>query len=389
GMSQSVPTTFMPDDSTAQITAANLTVVRNNAIANGTETNEVKAIVTDAGNNLLSGHTVSFSANNGGMVTTVIGTTGTDGIATATITNMTAGDTLVEATVNGMSQSVPTTFMPDDSTAQITAANLTVVRNKAIANGTETNEVKAIVTDAGNNLLSGHTVSFSADNGGMVTTVIGTTGTDGIATATITNMTEGTTSLEATVNSMSQSVPTIFIPDDSTAQITAANLTVVRNNAIANGTETNEVKAIVTDAGNNLLSGHTVSFSADNGGMVTTVIGTTGTDGIATATITNMTAGDTLVEATVNGMSQSVPTTFMPDDSTAQITAANLTVVRNNAIANGTETNEVKAIVTDTGNNLLSGHTVSFSADNGGMVTTVIGTTGTDGIATATITNMT
>ncbi|WP_227719941.1 Ig-like domain-containing protein, partial [Yersinia proxima] len=79
------------------------------------------------------------------------------------------------------------------------------------------NEVKAIVTDAGNNLLSGHTVSFSADNGGMVTTVIGTTGTDGIATATITNMTEGTTSLEATVNSMSQSVPTIFIPDDSTA----------------------------------------------------------------------------------------------------------------------------------------------------------------------------
>ncbi|MGH1500475.1 YrIlm family inverse autotransporter adhesin [Yersinia proxima] len=389
GMNQSVPTIFIPDDSTAQITAANLTVVRNNAIANGTDANEVKAIVTDAGNNPLSGHAVSFSADNGGMVTTVIGTTGTDGIATATITNMTAGDTLVEATVNGMSQSVPTTFMPDDSTAQITAANLTVVRNNAIANGTDANEVKAIVTDAGNNLLSGHTVSFSADNGGMVTTVIGTTGTDGIATATITNMTEGTTSLEATVNSMSQSVPTIFIPDDSTAQITAANLTVVRNNAIANGTETNEVKAIVTDAGNNLLSGHTVSFSADNGGMVTTVIGTTGTDGIATATITNMTAGDTLVEATVNGMSQSVPTTFMPDDSTAQITAANLTVVRNNAIADGTETNEVKAIVTDTGNNLLSGHTVSFSADNGGMVTTVIGTTGTDGIATATITNMT
>ncbi|MGH1530699.1 YrIlm family inverse autotransporter adhesin, partial [Yersinia proxima] len=83
----------------------------------------------------------------------------------------------------------------------------------------------------------------------------------------------------------------VVIP--STAKIMEANLTVVRNNAIANGTETNEVKAIVTDAGNNRLSGHAVSFSADNGGMVTTVIGTTGTDGIATATITNMTAGDT------------------------------------------------------------------------------------------------
>ncbi|WP_322740161.1 Ig-like domain-containing protein [Yersinia massiliensis] len=68
--------------------------------------------------------------------------------------------------MNGVSQSVPTTFEPDDSTAQITAANLTVVRDNASANGTETNEVKAMVTDAGNNLLSGHVVSFEADNGG-------------------------------------------------------------------------------------------------------------------------------------------------------------------------------------------------------------------------------
>ncbi|AHM76692.2 hypothetical protein LC20_06202 (plasmid) [Yersinia hibernica] len=389
GVSQSVPTTFEPDDSTAQITAANLTVVRDNAIANGTETNEVKAIVTDAGNNPLSGHVVSFEADNGAKVTTVIGTTGADGVATATVTNMTAGTTTVKATVNGVSQSVPTTFEPDDSTAQITAANLTVVRDNAIANGTETNEVKAIVTDAGNNPLSGHVVSFEADNGAVVTTVIGTTGADGVATATVTNMTAGTTTVKATVNGVSQSVPTTFEPDDSTAQITAANLTVVRDNAIANGTETNEVKAIVTDAGNNPLSGHVVSFEADNGAKVTTVIGTTGADGVATATVTNMTAGTTTVKATVNGVSQSVPTTFEPDDSTAQITAANLTVVRDNAIANGTETNEVKAIVTDAGNNPLSGHVVSFEADNGAKVTTVIGTTGADGVATATVTNMT
>ncbi|MCB5320256.1 inverse autotransporter beta domain-containing protein, partial [Yersinia massiliensis] len=287
--------------STAQITAANLTVVRDNAIANGTATNEVKAMVTDAGNNPLSGHVVSFEADNGGVVTTVIGTTGADGVATATVTNMTAGTTTVKATVNGVSQSVPTTFEPDDSTAQITAANLTVVRDNASANGTETNEVKAMVTDAGNNPLSGHVVSFEADNGAVVTTVIGTTGADGVATATVTNMTAGTTTVKATVNGVSQSVPTTFEPDDSTAQITAANLTVVRDNASANGTETNEVKAIVTDAGNNPLSGHVVSFEADNGATVVTAISTTGADGIATTTVTNMTAGTTTVKATVNG----------------------------------------------------------------------------------------
>ncbi|WP_320407262.1 YrIlm family inverse autotransporter adhesin [Yersinia proxima] len=248
------------------------------------------------------------------------------------------------------------------STAKIMEANLTVVRNNAIANGTETNEVKAIVTDAGNNRLSGHAVSFSADNGSMVTTVIGTTGADGVATATITNMTEGTTSLEATVNGMSQSVPTIFTPDDSTAQITAANLTVVRNNAIADGTETNEVKAIVTDAGNNLLSGHTVSFSANNGGMVTTVIGTTGTDGIATATITNMTAGTTSVKATVNGMSQTKGVNF------TQVLNIKIETTQNNAIS-GEESNTVKATVSDKNGNRINNVKVDFTSSESSGIT--------------------
>ncbi|WP_227728940.1 YrIlm family inverse autotransporter adhesin, partial [Yersinia proxima] len=248
------------------------------------------------------------------------------------------------------------------STAKIMEANLTVVRNNAIANGTETNEVKAIVTDAGNNRLSGHAVSFSADNGSMVTTVIGTTGADGVATATMTNMTAGTTSVKATVNGMNQSVPTIFIPDDSTAQITAANLTVVRNNAIANGTDANEVKAIVTDTGNNLLSGHTVSFSADNGGMVTTVIGTTGTDGIATATITNMTAGTTSVKATVNGMSQTKGVNF------TQVLNIKIETTQNNAIS-GEESNTVKATVSDKNGNRINNVKVDFTSSESSGIT--------------------
>ncbi|WP_227734688.1 YrIlm family inverse autotransporter adhesin, partial [Yersinia proxima] len=248
------------------------------------------------------------------------------------------------------------------STAKIMEANLTVVRNNAIANGTETNEVKAIVTDAGNNRLSGHAVSFSADNGSMVTTVIGTTGADGVATATMTNMTAGTTSVKATVNGMNQSVPTIFIPDDSTAQITAANLTVVRNNAIANGTDANEVKAIVTDAGNNPLSGHTVSFSADNGGMVTTVIGTTGTDGIATATITNMTAGTTSVKATVNGMSQTKGVNF------TQVLNIKIETTQNNAIS-GEESNTVKATVSDKNGNRINNVKVDFTSSESSGIT--------------------
>ncbi|WP_139241362.1 Ig-like domain-containing protein, partial [Yersinia ruckeri] len=73
--------------------------------------------------------------------------------------------------------------------------------------------------------------------------------------------------------------------------LTAANLTVTSDNAVANGTATNGVQARVTDAHSNPVAGQSVSFTATNGATVTTVIGTTGADGIATATLTNTAAG--------------------------------------------------------------------------------------------------
>ncbi|MCK8595126.1 inverse autotransporter beta domain-containing protein, partial [Yersinia ruckeri] len=123
------------------------------------------------------------------------------------------------------------------------------------------------------------------------------------------------------------------------ATLTAANLTVTSDNAVANGTATNGVQARVTDAHSNPVAGQSVSFTATNGATVTTVIGTTGADGIATATLTNTAAGHSVVTAKVNGSSQTVSTTVVADDSTAALTAANLTVTSDNAVANGTATN--------------------------------------------------
>ncbi|WP_269212177.1 inverse autotransporter beta domain-containing protein, partial [Yersinia massiliensis] len=113
--------------------------------------------------------------------------------------------------------------------------------------------------------------------------------------------------------------------------ITAANLTVTSDNAPANNTATNSVQAIVTDAGGNPVAGQSVTFSANNGASVTTVIGTTGANGIATATLTNSTVGTTAVTATVNGTSTTVNTQFIADSHTATITAANLRVTADNA----------------------------------------------------------
>ncbi len=183
--------------------------------------------------------------------------------------------------------------------------------------------MQATVTDARGNTVAGQMVSFSASNGAIITTVIETTGADGIATATLTSSTAGISSVTATVNGKSQTVDVNFKADESTAEITAANLTVTTDNAVADGTATNAVQATVTDARGNTVAGQMVSFSASNGALITTVIETTGADGIATATLTSSTAGISSVTATVNGKSQTVDVNFAKESSFTNITANN------------------------------------------------------------------
>lgn len=114
------------------------------------------------------------------------------------------------------------------------------------------------------------------------------------------------------------------------ATLTAANLTVTSDNAVANGTATNGVQARVTDAHSNPVAGQSVSFTATNGATVTTVIGTTGADGIATATLTNTAAGHSVVTATVNGSSQTVSTTVVAVPAFTGVSVNGTTFATNN-----------------------------------------------------------
>ncbi|MBG6245486.1 hypothetical protein CS369_13145 [Candidatus Symbiopectobacterium sp. 'North America'] len=152
--------------------------------------------------------------------------------------------------------------------------------------------------------------------------------------------------------------------EPSTASITKANLTTTTNNALANGIESNAVQVLVTDASGNAVAGQSVDFTADNGATLTTVIGTTGADGIATATLTSTRAGTSVVTATVNGKDQMVNTLFIADHSTATIADADFTV-GSGAAANTEQSNALKAVVKDGNGNLVSGITVTFVVTSG------------------------
>ncbi|MEQ5372358.1 Ig-like domain-containing protein, partial [Morganella morganii] len=131
--------TFKADKGTATITDANLTVVTDNAVADGAAKNRLKAVVTDANGNVVPDAAVVFTAGNGGLPVTQTVTTGADGSALFDVTNIRAGVTGVTAAVNGMSVSKDVTFKVDTGTATITDANLTVVTDNAVADGAAKN----------------------------------------------------------------------------------------------------------------------------------------------------------------------------------------------------------------------------------------------------------
>ncbi|ECJ2314670.1 hypothetical protein FNI86_24085, partial [Salmonella enterica subsp. salamae] len=147
------------------------------------------------------------------------------------------------------------------------------------------------------------------------------------------------------------------------------------------GTATNAVQAKVTDANGNVVPNATVNFSAGNGGAITTAAVTTDANGLASTTLTNVTAGVTKVTAAVDGHSQSVDTTFVADSSSATIINGDLVVTKDNAKADGTATNAVQAKVTDANGNVVPNVTVNFSAGNGGAIITAAVTTDANGLA--------
>ncbi|HAV1831969.1 TPA: hypothetical protein JG914_004856, partial [Enterobacter hormaechei subsp. steigerwaltii] len=86
------------------------------------------------------------------------------------------------------------------------------------------------------------------------------------------------------------------------AQINAGDLTVVADNAVANGIVGNSVQVKVTDSQGNAIAEQDVSFSASNGATIAAQ-GRTDSKGEMLMTVTSKTAGVSTIIARVNGRS--------------------------------------------------------------------------------------
>ncbi|HBA9084577.1 TPA: hypothetical protein J1286_004890, partial [Escherichia coli] len=369
--------TFVADVRTAQI--ADLVVIKDGSEADGSTANTLQVRVTDAFGNALAGQTVSVTADNSAMVASTV-ITGPDGTVEISVTSQIAGTSAVTASINNSSLSRNVTFVADVSTAQI--AVLEVTQDNAVADGATANTLQVKVTDAFGNALAGQTVSVMADNGATVAPTM-TTKPDGTVEISVTSQTAGTSAVTATINSSSQSRNVTFVADVRTAKI--ADLVVSQDNAVADGSTANTLRARVTDAFGNALAGQTVSVTAGNGATVAPVV-TTQPDGTVEISVISQTAGVSAVTATINNSTASQNVMFIADVRTAQI--ADLVVTQDGSVADGSMANTLQVKVTDANGNTLAGQTVSVLADNGATgAPTVI--TGQDGTVEISVTSQT
>ncbi len=375
--SQSRNVTFIADVSTAQI--ADLVVIKDDSVADGAMANTLRVRVTDAFGNALAGQTVSVMAGNGATVApTVI--TEPDGTVEISVTSQTAGISAVTASINSSSQSRDVTFIADVRTAKI--AELEVIRDNAVADGSTANTLQVKVTDANDNTLAGQAVSVLAGNSATVASTV-TTKPDGTVEISVTSQTAGTSTVTASINSSSLSRNVTFVADVSTAKI--ADLVVIQDNSVADGAMANTLRMRVTDAFGNTLGGQTVSVTADNSAMVASTV-ITGPDGTVEISVTSQTAGISIVTASINNSSLSRDVTFVADVRTAQI--ADLVVIKDGSEADGLTANTLQVRVTDAFGNALAGQTVSVLADNGATVAPTV-TTQPDGTVEISVTSQT
>ncbi|KAA5817242.1 beta strand repeat-containing protein, partial [Yersinia pestis] len=354
-----------------------LTAPVNGAVADGVNTNSVQAVVSDSGGNPVTGAAVVFSsANATAQITTVIGTTGADGIATATLTNTVAGTSNVVATVDTVNANIDTAFVA----GAVATITLSVPVNDATADGADTNQVDALVQDANGNAITGAAVVFSSTNGADIIVPTMNTGVNGVASTLLTHTQSGVSNVVATIDTVNANIDTTFVA----GAVAAITLTTPVDGAVADGANSNSVQAVVTDSGGNVVTGATVVFSSSNAtAQITTVIGTTGADGIATATLTNTVAGTSNVVATVDTVNANIDTTFVAG-AVATIT---LSVPVNDATADGVDTNQVDALVQDANGNAITGAAVVFSSTNGADIIVPTMNTGVNGVASTLLTH--
>ncbi|MBV4355685.1 Ig-like domain-containing protein [Pinibacter aurantiacus] len=363
--------------------ATAISVVTDNAKADGSATDQIKVHVVDANGNPVANTSVTFAktAGSGTFIGSVTVTTDANGDAFITMTSTVAGVNSITATIGGTpvvnGSPAKATFVADVPSVTNPATNISVTQNNATANGTATDQIKVHVVDANGNKVAGATVVFTQANGSGTFTSATTVTTDanGDAFITMTSTVAGSNDITATVNGTvitnGSPAKAVFVADVPKTNVPTTKLTVTKNNAAADGVDVDKITAHITDANGNPVAGATVVFTkaSGSGTFTTSVTVITDANGDAVVSMTSTAAGSNDITATVNGSAitngSPAKAVFKADVPSVTNPATAMTVVQDNAKANGTDADKIKVHVVDANGNPVQGATVVFTSTSG------------------------
>lgn len=223
------------------------------------------------------------------------------------------------AALAGCSDNTASSGTTPTPTGATTAASiqLLVSSQQMLSSATASTVLTAVVLDATGQTMSGKAVIFSkgADSSAYFSNITATTGTDGVATATLnigTNMANRVVSVSATVDT---AVGT------NTVTVTGTTIAISGNTSLALNAST-ALSVIVKDSTGVAVPGVTLTVASQNGNNPNPAIGITDSTGQITATVTATNAGTTGTDVlTVTGAGASQTQTLTINSASFAITA--------------------------------------------------------------------
>ncbi len=320
----------------------------------------ITALVTDANNNTITGATVTFSASSGVLAVSQ-GTTDANGAAIATLASgsdqsnrvitvtATAGTVTGKVTVNVIGTALSITG--PQALVEPGSATYTVILKNASATG-----------------ISGQAVALTSANGNTLSAASVTTDDNGQATFTVTAAAGGADTITATA---------LGITATETISVSTQNFAITApvNGAAINIGVVRPVTVVWTNAGAPVV-GQTINFAATRG-TLSAATAVTDATGSASVTISSTTSGPAVVSATGTGVSTQTSIDFIATNPSAISVQASPSTIP----VSGQST--ITAVVRDPSNNLVEGHSVTFSlADvTGGTLSLASALTNSQGVA--------
>ncbi|MHB8090137.1 MAG: Ig-like domain-containing protein, partial [Syntrophales bacterium] len=342
------------------------------------------ALVKDSQNRAMEGQTVDFSATSGmltdlksvtdanGMATAKLGAGGDPTDRTITLTALTGGKTATNAVaVTGTNISI-------DPPAFSLPFNDPIGKQLTIS-----------LKDSAGGAIAGKTVSVASSTGKSSFTPASTYTTDssGQVKVTVKNATDtGSDTITASA---------IGVSSQATLTINNAKLTVKTDTLKANAEvpiNTAQPFTVTYTEGGTAVAGKTVYFTATRGTLSASSVNTNAS-GEATANVSSVNAGPTVLSAYTTGDPQAsaqVAIIFVATTADKIDLSAFPAIINTNAAGQAGEQSLIKAIVRDDKDNLVKGKTVNFTIiqdasggtlSKGSAVTDMYGTATTNYIA--------